>query len=612
VKKKLTAFVRCLLGIGRARLALVLALTVLYSLTEGIGIALLLPLLQVAGLPLGAEGKLGRYARAVAGVFHAVGLQPTLLVLLVTFAALIGTRALLGQSQHVMVYAVREKFGVLMRRRLYQAIGNANWQFLLRAHSADLTHALTAEIERVEDASSQLLGLVSRLLMLALYLAIALEISVPTTVLVLGCGAVLVLMLRRRTMALHRAGSELSRRTRNLYAATVEHLQSLKAAKIYGAQTRNIESFSTLSLEVADSSLDITRQGAIAGALFDLGSVLILVTLIYCAISVFGVAPVAVLLLLALFTRVTPNVMVCHYIYREFIHSLPAFENVMGLAERCAAEAEPAGMPGKAVEFRKVVRLEGVSFSYQADKSSAVSDLDLTIPEGELIALVGASGAGKSTIADLICGLLIPDSGRVVVDGVVLDERWARAWREQVGYVAQDTWLFHGSVRSNLLWARPQASEAELRAALEMAAATEFVDALPQGLDTVIGERGSTISHGERQRIALARALLRRPRLLILDEATNSLDAHTEERILATVEALRGDLTILMIAHRIAAVRSAGLIYVIDGGTVVESGSWNELCALDEGRLRAMCLSQGISPVPQLAPTRPSAVRRRA
>jgi ATP-binding cassette subfamily C protein len=233
------------------------------------------------------------------------------------------------------------------------------------------------------------------------------------------------------------------------------------------------------------------------------------------------------------------------------------------------------------------------------------------VPVGEVVALVGPSGAGKSTIADLMTGLLTPDSGRVTVDGVVLDETRARAWREQVGYVSQDTYLFHDTVRANLMWARPGASEAEVREALGLAAAEQFVDALAAGLDTVIGERGASISHGERQRLALARALLRHPRLLILDEATNSLDAHNEQRILDTIERLRGGLTIVMIAHRIAAVRRADRIYVVERGTIVESGSWNELCAREHGRFRALCESQGIAPAP-LAPARPPLARRRA
>jgi ATP-binding cassette, subfamily C, bacterial len=211
---------------------------------------------------------------------------------------------------------------------------------------------------------------------------------------------------------------------------------------------------------------------------------------------------------------------------------------------------------------------------------------------------------------------LVPDSGRVTVDGVALDETGARAWREQIGYVSQDTYLFHDTVRVNLLWARPGASEAEVREALALAAAEQFVDALPAGLDTVIGDRGASISHGERQRVALARALLRHPRLLILDEATNSLDAHNEQRILDAIERLRGDLiignlTIVIIAHRIAAVRRADRIYVVEGGTIVESGSWDELCAREHGRFRALCESQGIAPVP-ITPAGPPAARRLA
>jgi ATP-binding cassette, subfamily C, bacterial len=148
-----------------------------------------------------------------------------------------------------------------------------------------------------------------------------------------------------------------------------------------------------------------------------------------------------------------------------------------------------------------------------------------------------------------------------------------------------------------------------MREALGLAAAESFVDALAAGLDTVIGDRGASISHGERQRIALARALLRRPRMLILDEATNSLDAHNEQRILDTIERLRGDLTIVMIAHRIAAVRRADRIYVVEGGTIVESGSWNELCAREHGRFRALCENQGIAPVPLASSRQPSARR---
>lgn len=611
------AFIRSLLKVGRLRIGVAMALMVLFSFSEGVGIALLLPILEASGVNLGAQGTVGHYERDIMSWLHAIGIHPSLLALLIAFAALVGARALLGRWQAVAIYSTQQNFAVRMRSDLYDVIANANWMFLSRMRSTDLTHALTSEVERIETASFNLMNLVSTMVLLTLYLAIALAVSVSMTLLVLACGALLVAMLRGRTSALHIAGAELSERTKRLYATTIEHLQSLKAAKMYGVQERNVEHFSLLSAEVSRADVDIMREEAAAISLFEIGSVAILVVVLYISIRVLGVAPFAILLLLAMFARVMPRVMAGHRLYQEFMQGLPSFENVMRLAARCAAAAEPAGALDAplSVAFKDALRLEKVSFSYQENKPPVVQNLDLIVPAGEVVALVGRSGAGKSTIVDLMSGLLSPDSGRVTIDGMALDESHARGWREQVGYVSQETYLFHDTVRANLLWARPDAREADLRNALKLAAADQFVDALPHGLDSVLGDRGAAISHGERQRIALARALLRRPRLLILDEATNSLDAHNEERILNEIERLSvelaGELTIVTIAHRIAAVRRAHLIYVIESGEVVESGSWDELCAIAHGRFRALCESQGIAPLP-VAPQRPAVAKRLA
>lgn len=626
--KSLRDYIHALFEIGWTRIAGAIGLMFLFSLSEGIGIALLLPILQISGLDLGAQGALGGYARAIGSAFEAVGLHPSLLLLLMVFAGLVGARALLASWQSVAIFSVQQNFAAWLRERLYRAIANANWLALSRLGAADLTHALTAEIERVDEGSYAALGLASTMLLFVLYLAIALAVSPKMTALALGCGVVLVAALRGRTMLLRGAGAELSARTRRLYAATIEHLQSLKAARMYGMQARNAESYAALGREVAQANVNIERRRAIDSSLFEIGSVLILAAVLYAAIRVLGVAPFAVLLLLAMFARVIPRVMQCHQLYQICVQAMPSFENVIGIAARLEAVAEPAEPPPQPLELAHALRLEAVSFSYRrgadagpigqpqheagrSDVRPAVHELDLVVPVGEVVALVGPSGAGKSTIADLMTGLLAPDAGRVTVDGVALDETRARAWREEVGYVSQDTFLFHHTVRANLLWARPGASEAEVREALALAAAEQFVDALPAGLDTVLGDRGASISHGERQRIALARALLRRPRLLILDEATNSLDAHNEQRILDTIERLRGDLTIVMIAHRIAAVRRADRIYVVEDGTIVEAGGWNELCARERGRFRALCESQGIAPAP-IAPPRPPIARRLA
>ena len=186
-------------------------------------------------------------------------------------------------------------------------------------------------------------------------------------------------------------------------------------------------------------------------------------------------------------------------------------------------------------------------------------------------------------------GLLVADSGTVTLDDVPLTPTAAHAWRRRIGYVAQETTLFHLSIRENLIWARPDTTEAELWEALHIAAADGFVRSLPDGLDTVVGDCGVMLSQGERQRIALARALLRRPSLLILDEATNSMDYANEARVLAAIAKLGGGLTILTVAHRLSAIRGADLIYVVEDGRVVESGGWDDLNNRENGRFRALC-----------------------
>jgi len=244
--------------------------------------------------------------------------------------------------------------------------------------------------------------------------------------------------------------------------------------------------------------------------------------------------------------------------------------------------------------MRRGVRLEQVSFSYAGeDQSAVIQEVDLTIKAGETTAIVGPSGAGKTTIADLVIGLIVPTHGRLLVDELRLTPDRMRSWRARIGYVAQDTFLFHETVRANLLWARPDASEEAIRQALRLAAAEDFVDAMPEGLDTVLGDRGVRLSGGERQRLALARALLREPSLLLLDEATSSLDSENEQRIQRAIEGLHGQMTILVITHRLSTIRRADVIHVVERGRLIESGDWDQLVGRD-GRFRALCLAQNI------------------
>ena len=204
-----------------------------------------------------------------------------------------------------------------------------------------------------------------------------------------------------------------------------------------------------------------------------------------------------------------------------------------------------------------------------------MSDVSFDLGPG-VTALLGPNGAGKSTLADVLTGLLKPDTGKLRIDDTEASGPERLRWRHSVAYVPQEVFLFHDTIRNNLLWAKPDASDSTLRKALEMSAA-EFVFKLPDGMDSVVGDAGIRLSGGERQRIALARALLRQPSLLILDEATSALDTESERHIRHALEALMKNRTTLVIAHRLSTVENADRIIVLEEGRIVEIGSHADL-----------------------------------
>jgi ATP-binding cassette subfamily C protein len=216
-----------------------------------------------------------------------------------------------------------------------------------------------------------------------------------------------------------------------------------------------------------------------------------------------------------------------------------------------------------------------------------LAGLDLEIPAGSAVAIVGASGVGKSTLADMLMGLQVPDAGSVSVDGQTLTGPRLAAWRRSIAYIPQENFLFNQSIRANLQWASPDASDADLRQVLALTGADAVVATMPDGLDTIVGERGSRLSGGERQRLILARALLREPTLLILDEATSALDNESERAVWSVIDRLRGSTTVVVIAHRLSTLRCVDHVAVLDGGRIVQFGTFDALTNDGAGRVAA-------------------------
>ena len=266
----------------------------------------------------------------------------------------------------------------------------------------------------------------------------------------------------------------------------------------------------------------------------------------------------------------------------QWVTSMALFSRIFGYLDAETDVPEPTDpIAVDRATIRGDVRFDRVDYTYAGSDTPALTGIDLTVPAGTSLALVGATGSGKSTLASLVARLRDPSAGRVTIDGYDLRDLDAATIASMVGVVTQDTYLTHTSIRGNLLLAKPDAEDDELWHALRAAQIADFVASLPRGLDTVVGSRGMRFSGGEQQRLAVARTLLRDPRILILDEATSALDNTTERALQLALDELARGRTTITIAHRLSTVRRAMRIAVLDHGRVVELGTYDEL--LDAG-----------------------------
>lgn len=602
----LRAFAATLRIVSRRNLAASVVALVGLSVTEGFGLLLLLPLLQLVGVEAGPSDPSNRMVAAFSAVFTATGVRPTLAIVLGIYVMVAALQTGLQRWQARLSAGIQEDVVTALRCRVYEAIARTEWVFFVRSRASDFLHVLTNEIGRVGTAAYYALDLAISAAIALVYFALAFKMSPAITSLVVLAGLGLGLALRRRLGRARSSGEQVSASTARLYAAISEHLASMKTIKSYGDESRHVGLFGQLSDELRNVSLRSTDEYGRFRQYLAMGSTAGLAIIVYTSVGLLAIPTTELLLLLFVFARLMPRLIGLYERAQTLAVQLPAFAAVTDLERRCQAAAQPVAELRQTIEFHREIRFAGVTFDYQGEgQSPAVQGIDLVIEAGSTTAIVGPSGAGKSTLADLLLGLLHPTTGRILIDGRPLESDELASWRDQIGYVPQETLLFHATVRANLLWARPAATEEDLWCALRLAAADAFVARLPAGLDTVVGDRGVLVSGGERQRLSLARALIRRPRLLILDEATSSLDSENEARIQRAIDKLHQQMTIVIITHRLSTIRSADVIHVVDRGRLVESGSWEQLTHR-AGRFRELSRAQGLDEGPKVTLERPA------
>lgn len=552
-------------------------LLALAALLEGFGLTLVVPFIQILS---GGHIAGGRLQRLIARLLDALAVHTALgqlAFVLVFITILMILRTVISSLRDVSLAKLQMDFLAALQLRLAQGLANSRWERINRLRHARIVHVMGADMLKVSVATSSALQCAVATILLAVQctLVVALSPLLAATalcLLVLGGAALFPVTARAG-----KQGKHLSTANRELSEGMAKFLGGLKLAMSGNLQAGFVLEFAHELGELSRGQLVFIRSQASERLAF---AALTSVAGTAAFLVGFGVlhSPGALLItFLLIVTRMSGVMSQLHLSAELLAQSLPAYEHVKELEGdlatgdarmTMAAALEPDNFTGM-IMFDEVSYLHSGQDTEEASLSGGVRNLTLTIESGAFVGVSGPSGCGKTTFADLLVGLLAPQRGQILLDGANLSGETLVRWRNQVGYVGQEPFLFHDSVRRNLSWANRSASEADLWAALALSGADRLVRQMDGGLDGIVGERGSLLSGGERQRLALARAVLRNPKILVLDEATNAIDIAAEGEIIARLLAMRPRPTIVMIAHRPESIALCDQILVFEGGRLV-------------------------------------------
>lgn len=571
--------VRRLIWQERVLFGLTIVLTGVGALLEGIGVGLLLPFLD--GLLNPEAPPLQSGWAWVDQVVLAVDAPPDerlyrIAGVIVFFAWLRVTVSYAsGVANTKMVESAKHR----LRSEIIEQLQAVSLRFFSGTRTGELINLITGEVDRVGMTMMVIRQFIVTGFMLVAYGVAIVLISWQLSVV---AGLLCLTLLGGFTRFLNKLkenGAEWSRANGILYSAATELFGGIRTIAEFGTQAYESGRFKGVSRNAASVITEANVRSGLVGPLSQgiasTTMVILVVVAVELLVSEGALSTAALLTFLVVLMRLLPYVQGLNGARAEFNVYRAGTDTV---ARMLASHDKPYLREGdwSLPRFEREIRLEDVSYEYEPGKR-VLDGVNLTVHQGETVAFVGASGAGKSTLADLIVRLDDPQCGRILIDGHDIRDVCKVDLRRLIAVVNQHTFLFNQSVRANIAYGMESVSEAEVRAAAEGANALEFIEAMPRGFDTVLGERGARLSGGQRQRIAIARALLRDPDILVLDEATSALDSVSERLIQESLERLMEGRTVIVIAHRLSTIESADRVVVLEAGRIVEEGTYDEL-----------------------------------
>ena len=548
-----------MMGASWLQLAALCLVMALLAMSEGIGFLILVPMLEAmnGAVPL---------PRSLAARFGLEHLSFSLGLLLGLFVFLIGARICLQYLANLLGLRLQNDVVDTLRIESFSAILRAEWRTIARQRRSDFSSFIITNIDRIGYGLNQFTALAGLVGTGVACIAAASLLSWRLTLCTVLSGVIVMAAYRGQRRLALKLGREESAAYDAIYAEIDVALSGLRVAKAFGRESQHIERVRAALLTLRSPQLAFVRATAAGRIWLHVGSAALLSLIIYLGRTRWHIPVYQLLPLILLFARFIPLMSAAQQSWESWLRASPALADTMMRLNDAHRNCEPpVTHDAPALPFNEAIKLVGVGVHYTDRASPTLSEVSLEISARTTTYIIGKSGAGKSTLADVLMGMIVPDEGSVKVDGIPLTGSSRMQWRKSVAYIQQDAFLFAASIRSNLLWAVPEASDEEIDEALE-AASAGFVHDLPEGLDTLVGDYGVLLSGGERQRIVLARALLKRPSLLVMDEAMSALDPQNEMKIRQTITALHGSVTVVVIGHREKMIDSADQIIRIDRG----------------------------------------------
>lgn len=558
-----------------SRVQFLIILMVVNAFFEGLALTLLLPMLQMLS---GDKNQSEEYVfDTLYTIFAFFGLTPTPLSVAFLIVALLIVSAMVALILAHFQISLQAEYVARLQSNFFSTFAYAKWPFIRKQSDGEIISAITVEAQRAGGAFYQLCLIFSVSIFVSIQFIVALLVAPKVTIAVIASAFFLYVITQPFVRRALQLGEELTQQNSKLQSAATELITAMKLVKSGSAEKVAITRMNRVIEAVRNifhkSNLDLQ----VVRIIFEYGSGIFITIVLVISSTNFGTGIEELIVILAIFGRLFPKITALRQCLQSIELVLPAVARLETLTNTAKEELEQQIGNKKLSLTDKAIGIEIKELTVLSEDGSRLLDnINLSISPGEIVALIGHSGAGKTTLVDAILGMVKNSHGEILINGTPLHEINLYDWRHHIGYMGQDAQLFDDTIEANILWRTPNVTREEFIRTAQAAAVDHFVTPLQTGYNTSVGSRGARLSGGERQRVALARALLGKPSLLILDEATSALDSKIEALVMETILKLKGHVTILVITHRLSSIHNCDRVITLSKGKIIGDICYDE------------------------------------